>query len=683
MFTVKVESNDLLSRGIEYLTFYSVNDIAEMGLPALGTVIKHGKNYRKYIELPCTFDIETCTVNRKGENVGYMYVWQAAIFSEERVVIGRTWEEWLKLCSILSSRYDATIVIYVHNLPYEAVFLRDYINVVKAFATDVNKPIRLLTDQDIEYRCSYKLTNMSLDKLCEKSGVRYRKQHNYNYREVLTPSSKLSVSQLEYIYCDAAGLFESIKKRLDTHTLANIPHTSTGYVRERTREALSRNQDVNRAYFLNTKITAEVYDMCKLTRRGGNVHAQAYYSGKLIDNVKSRDKKSSYPYEMMTKLYPMRLRMDDPSTFEWHLIEGRAIVFEVVYENIYLRNPFDIPYLSVAKGHIKRNIVSDNGRLVSADMYACYMTECDYDIVERQYGYKNRHIIRMCTGEKAMFPREFRELIMEYFAEKEALTGVDAYMRDRKKNEINALFGMLLTDICHDEYVYLNRGNIGYETKKVCDIASDIEHYYKSMKNFAAYQQGIYVTAYARASLQEGLNLTGDDTIYTDTDCDKYIGEHEQEFECINARIRKEADTYDVKPYLSSGEYLGVWELEGEYDQFITCGAKKYGYTDSKGLHITVAGCSKKDGKNYIEAHDGLHAFERGRYEGYTIDADHSGRLTAYYNYWDKPRSIIVNNERIAVRSNIGLVPATYTLGITSEYDDYIKSVQKKYDFMQ
>ncbi len=686
MVQYRVTSQYMIDNGITDLTVFDTYDIMHMELPKINKI--SGKN-AAYLAKPITFDIETSTIDIGDDHIGYMYVWQAAIFSRERVVMGRYWDDWFNLVRYLNGYYGANIVCYVHNLGYEAQFMRNFIDVKSCFAVDDRKPVKILTDDGTEYRCSYRLSNMSLDKFCEKSNVKYQKQtkdrsgQEYDYRGIYLPTDKLTTSQIEYCYCDAAGLYEAVEKRLDTHNIVTIPLTSTGYVREAARNALKEHKKQNHAYFIRTKIDAEVYELCKNARRGGNCHANPYHSGKIIPNVRSRDKKSSYPYEMLTKKYPMSLRMEDPKNFDWHYYEGRAIVMQIVFEGLNLKNHWSIPYLSVSKGYLKRNVAADNGRVLSADLYGCYITEVDYRIIQKLYDVNNEYIVRMCVGEKEYLPKDFRECVMKYFAQKEALTGVDEYLRNRKKNEINALFGMLLTDICHDSWIWQDRGD-AYVKEAAGEIQDIIDRYYRNSRNFAAYQQGLYVTAYGRMDLQEGLDLCSEDLIYTDTDSAKYTGDHEDGFERINARIRADADNYDVKPYLPTGEYLGVWEREADYQQFATCGAKKYGGIIDGKLEITIAGCNKDKGKEYIAEHWGLDAFKLDNVSKHkvVIDPDHSGRLTAYYNDYDAPRTIKVRGQDIVVGSNIGMVPATYTLGISGDYDDLLTSIEHGYDFL-
>lgn len=682
---ITIKSSVYFDESVPDMNIYSVDEFADMiyDLDMVET-LKGGRG-KLYLSKVATFDIECCTVPYQDTYVAYMYHWQFALFDEYHVIMGTTWKEYRKLIQCINQLYPGKIlVVYVHNLGYEAQFLRTEHKVIEAFCVDEHSPIRLLTENNIEYRCSYKLSNMSLDKFCEKSGVKYRKQTGkYDYTKIRLPSDPVPESDLVYDYCDVAGLIECINKRLEDHDVLNIPLTSTGYVRQNMRDALAKDAKRNRAYFLRGKIDSDVYTLCKKARRGGNTHASGYYSGQIVANVRSRDKKSSYPYEMCTKLYPLALRMEDTTNFDWHIERGRFVVFTAVFEKIRLKRGIEpVPYISVAKCEIKRRIAADNGRLISGDFIVVSLTEIDYKIICNQYIWDAMRVAEMAVGEGDMLPHDFRDEIMCYFAQKEELTGKDEYLRDRKKNEINAIFGMLLTDIVHDKIIYNNNGDDMYARQKLERIDTELERYFRSYKNFCIYQQGIYVTAYARQSLQEGLDITGIDTIYTDTDSDKYIGDHEKEFEEINDRIRGEAESFDVKPYLDGGIYLGVWEDEGTYDHFATCGAKKYGYDIDGKIKTTIAGCNKKTGAEYIAEHYGLQAFTDALSAKVVVDEEHSGRLTAYYHDWDKHITIKVGGEEIRVGSNVAMVPTTYSLGVTTEYEDYLASIKKGYDFL-
>ena len=108
-----------------------------------------------------------------------------------------------------------------------------------------------------------------------------------------------------------------------------------------------------------------------------------------------------------------------------------------------------------------------------------------------------------------------------------------------------------------------------------------LDKYYKNHRSFLNYSWGVFVTAYARRELEDGLNIAGLDTIYCDTDSVKFIGNHDKEFEAYNERLNKECEEKGIRNYTEvNGKryYMGIFDKEKGYDEFITLGAKKYAF---------------------------------------------------------------------------------------------------------
>ena len=126
-----------------------------------------------YQNIVCAFDIETTSFtdgDRIDNKRSIMYVWQFAI--DGRVIMGRTWDEFMLLISklehMLSLTIEKKLLIYCHNLNFEFTYLAPYFEWEKVFAVDSHKPIYALTTSGIEFRCSYILTNYSLAKLADQ-----------------------------------------------------------------------------------------------------------------------------------------------------------------------------------------------------------------------------------------------------------------------------------------------------------------------------------------------------------------------------------------------------------------------------------------------------------------------------------------------------------------------------------
>lgn len=653
-----------------------------------------------YLNIPATFDIETTTIRNtrksletgKDEYIGFMYIWQFCLL--DRVCMGRTWEEFQELLDKLREglRLDANrrLVIYAHNLAFEFQFVRNFIDVESVFARKKRVPIKVEFNYAFEFRCSYFLSNMSLEKFVKNTpNAKFNKQsgENFDYKKVRLPNTKMTEEELGYCYCDVRGLSEAIQHLLKEDTIASMPLTSTGFLRREVRKAVLANPK-NREEVKRCQLNSALYVMCKTAARGGNTHANPLYSNIIIDDMKSKDRKSSYPAEMVVDNYPVTaFRKVRPSRLNFDTLVGdKAVLMDITLRNVELNTIGVIPYIPLAKLTKVVNPICDNGRISSAAELSIVCTDIDWRIICSQYTFdKDFHINNLYYAEYGKLNNEFRKLLMDYFYQKEILNpdknpNADPYIYAKFKNRINAFFGMMLTDICNPEIVYDPYADDIWGKGEI-NLDYMLSKHYNSRNTFLTYQHGIWVTANARKRLQDALDAVGEDAIYTDTDSVKYIGNHDADIKRVNDDWLATCENNDIKPYVEVyGEriYLGIWADEPDMKQFVTMGAKKYAYIkkgdDSNALNITVAGLNKEKGADYLcklakkKGVDPIQLFKRGT----VIPAGSAGRTTAYYNDLDEPIEITVNGTKVVTGSNVAIVDGTYTFGISNDYFSYL-----------
>lgn len=644
-----------------------------------------------YINIAAAFDIETTTISNTERPYGFMYHWQFCLHNN--VCFGRTWEEFKTFLQRLQDGLQLAdgckLAIYCHYLPFEFQFFRNFLTIDNVFALEPRQVVTA-TAGAFEFRCSYKLSNMSLLEFCKKSkGCTFWKKdgEKFDYSKIRTPSTPLTQYEKEYNYCDVRGLCQALESLLIDDTIATIPLTSTGYVRRDARAAVQENPK-NRDKFQSLALNEHTYILCRTARRGGNTHALGLYSNEIISNMKSRDKKSSYPASMLLYDYPMSpfIRIAKKAEIERRIDSGNfACLLDVHIDGLCIKSLETIPYIAKAKCTriVTRGALFDNGRVISALSCDMVITDVDYRIIMDQYNIDKIEFRECYISDYAPLPREFRQFIRHMFTEKEKLKNGDPYLYAKYKNKINATFGMCLTDICRPDIEYNAGGQVddidakdGLFPAIMGDISGELSKYYKSRNSFLAYQWGVWVTAHSRAALQDGLNAVGRDGCYTDTDSVKYIGNHDADFAAINARLMKLAEERDIPAYIETPNgriYLGVWETDGVYDKFITLGAKKYAYEENGEVHITVAGLNKEKGAAYVQKKGGIATFK----DGLVFPEEYAKRTVSYYNDYSAPYYITVNGERILTGSNIGVVGTTYTLGITDEYSTFIEMAKR------
>lgn len=651
--------------------------------------------HTSYYNLACTYDIETSTVentnrtinDKKNQYTGFMYLWQFCI--EDCVVMGRTWEEFLELLDRLHETFhlsdEVHLVIYVHFLAFEFQFTRNFLNVESVFARKKRVPMKVIANNGFEFRCSYFLSNMSLDKFIKNTpNAIFNKQsgEDFDYSKLRLPNTPLTEEEKAYGYCDVRGLAEAIKYLLKTDTIASLPLTSTGFLRRDVRKAVLANPQ-NKENVKRNRLTPMLYVLCKTASRGGNTHANADYSDILLTDMASKDRKSSYPAEMLVDRYPVtpfKLRKPSRENFDT-CVETMACLIDVTLYNVALKPTAVMPYLALAKLTHVTDPVCDNGRIARAKEASFVCTDIDFKIIANQYTFDSDIEIRsIYTSEYGKLNNEFRNLLLEYFEEKTKLENGDPYLYAKFKNKINAFFGMMLTDICSPEIMY-DESTVDCWAKGKINVEEMLDKYYNKRTSFLSYQHGIWVTANARKRLQDALDQVGHDSIYTDTDSVKYIGDHEEDFRIVNEGWLADCDNNDIRPYVDvNGKrtYLGVWEDDGRYDYFKTLGAKKYAFIKhgSNELHITVAGLNKKKGAEYLEQNGGINAFTIGT----TVPKGKSGRTTSYYNDVIEPHTITINGYTFTTASNIAVVEASYTFGMSDDYLDYLFNLETDLD---
>ena len=640
-----------------------------------------GKNKSQFADILMSFDIETTTIDRGEKPTGFMYIWQFAI--NETCYYGRRWEEFQKFISIIKKELNGCIgVVYVHNLSFEFQFMRNFITIDSMFAKDKRKVLKCTSD-NIEFRCSYFLSNMSLSKFCENSKYCEKGKLSgveYDYKKIRTPDTPLTEKELEYCAVDVLALNQCIKSKLEENSdsLATIPLTSTGIVRRECRQFMKRNAK-NRYWFKNSRLTADDYIQLKDAIRGGNTASNRLHVDKILSNVRSRDAVSSYPFQMVTKKYPtgrfdkITIGSEDELNF---FLEKYACLFYVAFEGLRLKSEEAVPYIPVAKLKAKKNLLPYNGRVITADIAVLALTEIDYKIIESQYTWDTMSISKFKIARKEYLPQELRDFILYYFRKKTELKGKDSYLYAKMKNMLNGIFGMCMTDFVHDIYSI----NEDYEwVKESGDIEGTLNNFYNSRNSFLPFQIGAWVTAYAREHLQKLLDITGIDTVYTDTDSDKYLGDnHEEDIEVLNNSIKEECEERGAFiDYNGKRWYLGYFEKEETSEIFKTLGAKKYAGVKNGKLYITVAGVNKVNGAKQLEEMGGLSRFEIGTIFSKTKDGLNAGGTCSWFNDEKEMYSMTIDGSTFLTGSNIAIKESTYTLGVTK---DFFENLEKAID---
>ena len=256
----------------------------------------------------------------------------------------------LKLIEEYNKEQPYKVCVVVHNLSYEFQFIKDFFEFENILCTSNRNIIAAETDQ-IVFRSSYFLSNMSLDKFLKNENVpeEYLKT-NMDYLKERFPWTALTKEEEKYCANDVIGLHLAMQKRINNcHNadINNLPLTSTGYVRKDCRKAVNSNKG-NRYRFLKEKLDKETFLMCHEAFRGGNTHANRLYVNKVVNNVGQKDERSEYPAELILNDFPTKFKDLLPfkqKEFNYYLNhpEKWALLFEVTFKGLRLKNPDATP----------------------------------------------------------------------------------------------------------------------------------------------------------------------------------------------------------------------------------------------------------------------------------------------------------------------------------------------------
>lgn len=649
---------------------------------------------REVVELVCAFDIETTNIFHQGKDQAVMYVWQFSL-DNEQIVMGRTWEEYKELCNAIDEACTAlkedrelkenpVLVVYVHNLSFEFQFLSGIFDFMPedVFLRSERKPIYARSGC-IEYRCSYIQSNMSLARFCQAMNIEDKKLsgQDFDYTKKRYPWTQLTEDEIAYCKTDVISVVECIKKEMekDGDNLITIPLTSTGYVRRECFEAL-----MPKIRKIKTILPMlDEYTLLREAFRGGNTHANRYFVGQVLENVKSKDMASCYPAQLINQKYPYEFKQIEPDkeTVLRYISYGCAVVFKVLFKNIELRNEREpIPYISLAKtkstggeekcgkGYI--DLLTDNGRILSAGICQMTITEVDYEIIDRMYKWDKMTVIQAMFAEKDYIPSEMLSVVKEYYENKTKLKGLEdednQYFYMKSKNKLNSIYGMCATNPLQETIEYR------FGEYKEVDVAEN-KKIQTLRKAILPYQWGVYCTAYARKALQEGIDKCGDKIVYCDTDSIKHVGD--VNIDSINKSrikidLKRDAYADDRK---GNRHYLGVYEDDGDYEQFITQGAKRYAVVTHGKLKVTVSGVTKQINEQTGVAFAAEELGQIGNFKPGMIWSKAGGTRAVYNDKVDD--HVNIEGQDLHITKNVAIVPTTYEMEYPDDYEKMLNRI--------
>lgn len=670
-----------------------------------------------------TIDTETTTLtpdaaeNPTNDYISFDYLYQIRFLGTNFIL--RTRFEFRSFFDIIGDfchQHDLVIVGYVHNLSFEYAFFRTQMPLDKdgVFALQSRRIGKCSAyDGHIELRCSYLLSNMSLEKFAQNyAPPAYQKDKELiDYEVIRWPWDPLTDEILYYSLMDVIALDYAIRALMEREgdNLKTIPMTNTGYVRRVCRRACLgtnikhyRSEAEKAAYrkfylyrrmFTKTQLTYSQYQLLCDAFRGGNTHANRFFAGRILPDPEDEptighvDFASSYPAQLIcSDEFPMGRLMECTNSLQTLAAIDRYcrdywVVIKAVFLDAKLKNPYrtKCPYIPVDKVKRQTNKAGtyDNGRIIEqpGGMVYCFLG-IEWPIIKAQYSAKIK-VIEAYYCPKGRLPLQLRQVCFDWYEAKTRLKGVEGseYEYMKSKNRVNSVYGMMVEHIIKE--IMMVQDDLTIKSRKATQEEGEdqLTDFYTPMKQkFLAFQWGVTITALARAEHMRLVAICGDDFLYGDTDSVFFLNpsQHAAQIESYNETWKQYAASCGCgyKAYTKKGEeqILGLADWEPSPSRFVTLGAKKYAMIINGKLEITVAGVPKKAGAALL---GDIRNFKPGFTfyvgDGASADARRTWKKTLHYHD-DTDLTITVSGHILRITSGIAISRAPYELDITPEY---------------
>ena len=645
--------------------YWKDNSVLPFPMPKPGTVkLRVKKQDITYLKIYSGFDIETSNVdipkNDKGDvtHLAFMYHWQFSFVSDSSgiVFMGRYWSEFLHLMEKLESFYglgfDKRILIWIANAGFEFQFIRKKFDWAEDdfFAREERHPLKFRTG-GYEFHEALTISGGSLAQLAKDYTVTQKLKGDLDFKIFRSGKTPLEFGEKSYCINDVTILSEWSYFIFITYIMPDkrIPLTKTGILRSECRQELIKmlGRDGFKRYMQLIKEAypsqEEYFMWFKWLFRGGYVHSNILLTGIKIGSkkkkVKGKDRTSSYPAEMLTKLNDWPITPFKDEEFSEEALKEKCCIMELTLKDVRRKTSLSLESKSKCielVGTKKYPVVIDNGRVAQAGKMRVMLTEIDLELYRLYYDFKIETVHSFKTSKRGALPLFLRKVLATYYKKKDQLKksgqkDTPEYVIVKQKN--NSFFGMMVTRIELDKITYSDKWEV---LEKELDFEDEVKG------QFLLPQWGIYCTALARRELLlptmkiterigYGNGKNGAGVIYNDTDSIKYYdpdGLAEEVFEEYNEEMRATLKAAG----LTAPEFntLGTYEADGEsgeFEAFKTLGAKRYLATEHGVTHATIAGLPKAAILN-VEG-DPYEAFNA---DGMLIDAELSLKNGISYN---------------------------------------------------
>ena len=547
------------------------------------------------------------------------------------------------------------IYTYIHNASFDLSYLipyfRQYLPYIEGEPSGIiegNNKILTYSQGCFEWRCTYRLTQLSLEAWTKDMHVEHIKQVGlYDYEAIIYQDTELTENQKIYDRNDVVGLYEALQTQNNYHgdNIASMPLTLTGYCRRDLRRSCQKSKYYRKNYFLKNRLDAEIYYCFLKSFCGGYTHNNRFYKGITVSignkyrffneeirvhNIGHRDFKSHYPTQMTCYKFPLgvpQLIYDVNNDIREPITIAELLsLYPKFYTMSVVRirkaelsdKRISMPFMQYSKCHEAHftSIRQDNGRIVyAAGEWIMFLDNLTLQILDEQYD-MDYEIIKAWRIEAKPLPPEIVNIVDKYFKGKSDKKNIVTDLEEKygrtdercykaqsdlsiTKKLLNSLYGCCATNPLRTSYEIGD--SMDFKIKEsygtLDEMQDGLNEYYDKWSNFLSYAVGCTVTALARFELYEYIKAIGyKKVLYCDTDSIFYIKDSKTEKAIENLNKSKADKAHFVTLDNGKKEYYDAFTPEPDLKAFRGLHSKCYGVVtkDKNKLELTIAGVPAK-----------------------------------------------------------------------------------------
>ena len=696
-----------------------VREIVEKKVMESITVLSR-TDHVKYLKIPAGFDIETTDILVSVElHTAYCYHWQFGF--DDIAIMGRKLDSMLDffeyLIEVINYRKPkCKLLVFDANLGYEWQFCKSYWNqlqITKVFAKEERDPLSIQLKNTIDMREVLGLFGKSLAQIAKNYCGMEKLVGDLDYSKIRLSNTPMTDKEIGYCVRDVEILCKLASGVVYKNFFGNkpkLPYTSTGLIRDAIKREYGANlkaqKELIKSWMPDDEEEYEIFR--RYLFKGGISGSNIKLADKVLEHVMGADITSDYPFQMLTKRFPMgKATVINSSEF---MKENKPYIATIVFHKFRSKSQHAI--MSAHKALNSREMIRsedtilDNNRVQYADRIVLVINDIEYKSLKKAYKWDHA-IVKKCwvfnEGYKKL-PNEIRKVVIKQYLVKEELKAEYSNTQEYKdaKAFVNGIFGMMCTALYFEDLAFI---------EDTCLIGLDKRRAYEDCINnlFLSPYWGFWITSYAREMLIDVITRFPEVIIQYDTDSVYFINNE------VGQKLRNHLQARN-ESYMTINDILfqhnkrmrklGTWDITDEFQKFKGLGSKRYMYLDKDGdYHVTIAGCRKytvedENDPNYkkerstmmdqLEHDDLINGTKTDPFdfftEGMFIHPDHSKKLASTYvdkryviDYTDEDGNV----ERIDCPSAIVLTPIPFTMkfgrmGITKKtYGDLLIAVRR------